>query len=92
MIQECPFLYYQAVFITKTVFKKFAKTFTSLCFTEIMRDYSVSCRNIHYEGEVKNAGECRGYVGFQGFKGFGKEPIRASSLIGVEGFEGSLGF
>ncbi len=43
------------------------------------------------EGEVKNAGECRGYVGTQDFKGFGKEPIRASSLIGVEGFEGSLG-
>ncbi len=35
------------------------------------------------EGEVKNAGECGGYVGAQGFKGFGKEPIRASSLIGV---------
>ncbi len=32
--------------------------------------------------EVKNAGECRGYAGTQGFKGFGKEPIRASSLIG----------
>ncbi len=44
------------------------------------------------EGEVKNAGESRGYVGTQGFKGFGKEPIRASSLIGVGGFEGSLGF
>ncbi len=44
------------------------------------------------EGEVKNAGECRSYVGTQGFKGFGKEPIRASSLIGVEGFEGSFGF
>ncbi len=35
------------------------------------------------EGEVKNAGECRGYVGTQGFKGCGKEPIRASSLIGL---------
>ncbi len=44
------------------------------------------------EGGVKHAGECRGYVGTQGFKGFGKEPIRASSLIGVEGLEGSLGF
>ncbi len=44
------------------------------------------------EGEVKNAGECRGYVGTQGFKGFGKEPIRVSSLIGGEAFEGSLGF
>ncbi len=44
------------------------------------------------EGEVKNAGECRGYVGTQGFEGFGKEPIRASSLIGVKGFEGSLCF
>ncbi len=31
-------------------------------------------------------------VGAQGFNGFGKEPIRASSLIGVEGVEGSLGF
>ncbi len=27
-----------------------------------------------------------------GFKGFGKDPIRAGFLIGVEGFEGSLGF
>ncbi len=44
------------------------------------------------KGEFKNVGECRGYVGTQGFKGFGKEPIRAGSLIGVEGFEGSLGF
>ncbi len=44
------------------------------------------------EGEVKNAKECRGYEETQGFKGFGKEPIRACSLIGVEGFEGSLGF
>ncbi len=44
------------------------------------------------EGKVKNAGECRGYEGTQGFKGFGIEPIRASSLIGVEGFEGCLGF
>ncbi len=44
------------------------------------------------EGEVKNAGECRGYVGSQGLNGFGKEPIRSSSLIGVEGVEGSLGF
>ncbi len=26
------------------------------------------------KGEVKNAGECRGYEGTQGFKGFGKEP------------------
>ncbi len=23
------------------------------------------------EGEVKNAGDCRGYIGTQGFKGFG---------------------
>ncbi len=44
------------------------------------------------EEEVKNSGECRGYVGTQGFKSFGKEPIRAGSLNGVEGFEGSLGF
>ncbi len=36
------------------------------------------------EGEFKNAEECRGYEGTQGFKGFGKEPIRASSLIEVE--------
>ncbi len=26
-------------------------------------------------GEVKNAGECRGYLGTQGFKGFGKDPM-----------------
>ncbi len=32
--------------------------------------------------------ESRSYVGTQGFKGVGKEPIRASSLIGVESFEG----
>ncbi len=44
------------------------------------------------EGEVKNIRECRGYVGTRGFKGLGKEPIRAGSLIGVEGFRGSLGF
>ncbi len=44
------------------------------------------------EGEVKNAGECRSYVGTPGIKSFGKEPIRTGSLIGVEGFEGSLGF
>ncbi len=44
------------------------------------------------EGEVKNAGECMGNVGTQGFKGFGKVPTRALSLIGVKGFEGSLGF
>ncbi len=43
------------------------------------------------QGGVKNAGECRGYVGTPGFKGFWKEPIRAGTLIGVEGFEGSLG-
>ncbi len=41
-----------------------------------------------FELEVKNAGECRGYVGTQGFKGFGRESIRAASLIRVEGFEG----
>ncbi len=35
--------------------------------------------------------DCRGYVGPQVLKGFGKESIRAGSLIGVEGFEGSLG-
>ncbi len=34
----------------------------------------------------------RGYVGTKGFKVIGKEPIRAGSLIGVEDFEGSLGF
>ncbi len=44
------------------------------------------------EGEVKNAAERRGYVGTQGCKGVGKEPIRAGSLIGVEVFKGSLGF
>ncbi len=44
------------------------------------------------KGEVKNVGEYRDYVRTQGFKGVGKEPIWASSLIGVEGFEGSLGF
>ncbi len=44
------------------------------------------------EGEVKNSGDYRVYVGTQGFKGFGKEPIRATSLIGVEGFEDCLGF
>ncbi len=44
------------------------------------------------EGEVKNAGECRGYVGIQGFKSFGKESIRAGSHIEVEGFKGSLSF
>ncbi len=44
------------------------------------------------EGEFKNAGECRGYVRTQGFKSFGKEPIRAGSVMGVEGFVGSLGF
>ncbi len=38
------------------------------------------------DGVVKNAGERRGYVGTQGFKGFGKEPIRAGSLIRVEIF------
>ncbi len=41
-----------------------------------------------FEGEVKNAGECRGYVGAQGFKGFGKESIRDASVIRAEGFEG----
>ncbi len=30
--------------------------------------------------------------GTPGFEGFWKEPIRAGSLIGVEGFEGPLGF
>ncbi len=35
------------------------------------------------EGEVKNAGECWGYVGTQGYKGFGKEPIRAAPLLGL---------
>ncbi len=44
------------------------------------------------EGEVKNAGECRGYVETPGLKSFRKEPIRAGSLIGVEDFEGSSGF
>ncbi len=44
------------------------------------------------EGELKNAGEYRGYVETQGFKAFWKETIRASSLSGVEGFEGPLGF
>ncbi len=44
------------------------------------------------KGMVKNAGKCRGYVGTRGFKSFGKEFIRASSLIGVEGFKGSLRF
>ncbi len=44
------------------------------------------------EGEVKNAGECRGYLGAPGIKSFWKEPIRTGSLIGFEGFEGSLGF
>ncbi len=44
------------------------------------------------EGEVKNAGECSGYLGTQGLKGFGKERIRTGSVFGVEGFEGSLGF
>ncbi len=34
------------------------------------------------EGEVKNAGECRSYVGTQGFKGFGEESNRASPLVG----------
>ncbi len=40
------------------------------------------------EGEVKNAEKGRDYVGTQSFKGFEEEPI--SSLIGVEGFEGSF--
>ncbi len=44
------------------------------------------------EEDVKNAGNCRGYVRTMGFKGLGKEPISAGSLMGVEGFEGSLGF
>ncbi len=44
------------------------------------------------EGEIKIAEEGRGYVETQGFKGFGKEPIRADCHIGVEGFEVSLGF
>ncbi len=44
------------------------------------------------EGGVKNAAECRGYVGTQGFKNFGKESIRVGSLIGVEGFKSSLSF
>ncbi len=44
------------------------------------------------ERDIKNAGEYRGYVGTPGFKGFGKETIRTSSLFGVEGFEGSFGF
>ncbi len=37
----------------------------------------------------KHAGECRSYVGTQGLKGYGKEPIRAGCLITAEGFEGS---
>ncbi len=37
-------------------------------------------------------GKDRGHVGTHGFEGFGKEPIRAVSLIGVEGIESSLGF
>ncbi len=41
------------------------------------------------EREVKNAGVCRGYVGTEAFKSFGKEPIRAGSLIGVVGFKSS---
>ncbi len=44
------------------------------------------------EGEVKNAGKGRSYVETEGFKGFGKEPLRAGFLIGVEGIESSLGF
>ncbi len=44
------------------------------------------------EGDVKNAGEGRSYVGVPSFKDFGKEPMRAGSLIGVGSFEGSLGF
>ncbi len=44
------------------------------------------------EGDVKNSGEDRGYVGSQDFRRFGKESIRAGSLYGVEGFEGSLCF
>ncbi len=44
------------------------------------------------EGGVRNAGECRDYVGTKGFKNFGKEPIRVGSLIGVEGFKSSLSF
>ncbi len=38
------------------------------------------------EGELKITGERRGYVGTLGFKGFGKEPTRAGSLIRVEIF------
>ncbi len=34
----------------------------------------------------------RDYVGTQGCNSFGKDPISASSLGWVEGFEGSLGF
>ncbi len=40
----------------------------------------------------ESVGAIDSYVLTQGFKGFGKEPIRAISLIGVEGYEGSLGF
>ncbi len=40
------------------------------------------------EDEVKNTGKRWGYVGIQGFKGFGAEPIMVGSLIGVEGFAG----
>ncbi len=44
------------------------------------------------EREVKDVGEGRGYVGTQVFKGFGKEPIRTGSLIGIEGSKGPLSF
>ncbi len=44
------------------------------------------------EGEVENTEEGRRYLGTQGFKSFGEEPIRSDSLIGVESFEGSFGF
>ncbi len=44
------------------------------------------------EGDLKKYGDCRGYVGTQGFMGSGKESFRAGSLIGVEAFESSFGF
>ncbi len=40
---------------------------------------------------IRDLTECRGYLETQGLKGIEKKPIRAGSLIGVEGFEGSLG-
>ncbi len=36
-----------------------------------------------WEGEVKYAGKCRGYVGTRGLKSLGKSPSAPAALLGL---------